>query len=279
MTKEKVTPVKKVSTEAKIDTSKRFAKLHAAVQNLKKNHKTLYIVLYALVIAAWTYGVMMLVQLVAAWVLIGVMGKENAVEWVSSSTGQTIYTAVVYVICLVITVAVPAYIFKNKDKLRNVLGVTGLPTWTDLLLAPIFYIASTLVGMLLLFAFGAIFPMINLEQAQEVGYENIASSVDLVLAAIALVVVAPVAEELIFRGWMYGKLRTKMIAVPALLLTSFVFGLVHGQWNVAIIVFAMSAGQCLQREITGTIWSGLFVHMIRNGLAFYMLFVAPGFLG
>ena len=93
------------------------------------------------------------------------------------------------------------------------------------------------------------------------------------MAFISLVVIAPIAEEIIFRGWLYGKLRARLSLIPAVLLTSILFGAVHGQWNVGVNVFVMSIVMCLQREITGTVYSGIILHMLKNGIAFYLLYI------
>ena len=96
------------------------------------------------------------------------------------------------------------------------------------------------------------------------------------VAFVALVILAPVTEELIFRGFLYGKLRSRLSAIPAIILVSVLFGVLHGQWNVGIIVGLMSVFMCLAREITGTIYAGILLHMIRNGVAFYVLYVMGG---
>lgn len=57
------------------------------------------------------------------------------------------------------------------------------------------------------------------------------------------------------------------------LLTSLLFGIVHLQWNVGVTVFALSVVLCAMREITGTTYAGILTHMIKNGVAFYMLFI------
>lgn len=48
-----------------------------------------------------------------------------------------------------------------------------------------------------------------------------------VSALLALVLVAPVAEELLFRGWLLQDLKVRYGATPALLWSSLLFGLVH----------------------------------------------------
>ena len=167
-------------------------------------------------------------------------------------------------------------ILKNKpypvkiDRIR--MGLFGLPTWTDIGLAPIGYIASILIaaGLTLLFK---LFPWFDSGQAQELGYTAYMQGWERGVAFIALVVIAPIAEELVFRGFLYGKLRIKIPKWLAILITSLIFGLIHLQWNVGLTVFAMSLVTCTMREITGTIYAGMLVHMINNGVAFFLVYV------
>ena len=98
------------------------------------------------------------------------------------------------------------------------------------------------------------------------------------MAFIALVVVAPAAEELIFRGVIYGEMR-KVNPYLATIIVSLMFGIAHGQLNVGITAFAMSLVMCFMREkLTGTVWSTIILHMIKNAVAFYFLFIAPEIL-
>ena len=64
-----------------------------------------------------------------------------------------------------------------------------------------------------------------------------------------------------------------MGAVAAVLITSLVFGVMHFQWNVGVNVFALSVVLCVMREVTGTIYAGILLHMLKNGVAFYLLYV------
>jgi hypothetical protein len=187
---------------------------------------------------------------------------------------QAVFSAVTYVVAVIITIFVPWSIIKYKTT-RDELGIRGLPTWTDLLLAPIGFLVFMFVASILLALCQKILPGINWTEAQEVGFSNLISQSDYVLTFIMLVIVAPVAEEIIFRGWLYGKLRARIPAAPAILLVSVLFGIVHGQWNVGVTVFVMSIAMCSIRELTGTIWGGLLIHIIKNGIAFYLLYVNP----
>ena len=98
---------------------------------------------------------------------------------------------------------------------------------------------------------------------------------------LTLVVMAPIAEEIIFRGWLYGKMRNALLhkipevwgMVISTFIVSLMFGIVHLQWNVGVNVFALSVVLCALREITGTIYAGILTHMIKNGVAFFLLYV------
>jgi len=146
---------------------------------------------------------------------------------------------------------------------------------TVTLLAPAGFIIYLLCSGVVMYAVTQWVPGFNATQQQDVGFSNLAKQYELLLAFVALVIIAPVAEETLFRGYLYGKLRKSVPIWVAMLVTSALFGALHGQWNVGIDVFVLSLVMCTLREITGSIWAGILVHMIKNGLAFFILFIYP----
>jgi membrane protease YdiL (CAAX protease family) len=87
----------------------------------------------------------------------------------------------------------------------------------------------------------------------------------------------------LFRGYLYGKLRKITPIWVAIVMTSLTFGVAHLwtggdgplQWAVMIDTFVLSLVMCVMREHTGAIWITILMHMAKNGLAFYLLFVNP----
>lgn len=277
--KEQKTTKKKQSVEEKSKTSTEEKKSVKTLKSrfdmrAKENHKMTVGALlgWAFLMALWVGVVLIGVQYALAY-LISAMHLQ-----VSEIVLQTIFSALVYVVALLVIIFVPWKLLKMKTT-REELGMRDLPTWTDILLAPIAFIVFLIASGFIMAVMQAIMPSIDWTQEQDVGFNNIISNLDFVLTFLSLVVIAPIAEEIIFRGWLYGKMRRKMSAVPAILIVSLLFGLVHGQWNVGVVVFTMSIAMCLIRELTGTIWGGILVHMIKNGLAFYALYVNPGLFG
>lgn len=90
-----------------------------------------------------------------------------------------------------------------------------------------------------------------------------------ILAVVLIAGVAPIAEELFFRGFLYGGLRRKMPIAAAALLAGLLFGAVHAPTGVTTVVplALLGAGLCLLYEKTGSLWPCVIAHAINNGLA------------
>ena len=67
----------------------------------------------------------------------------------------------------------------------------------------------------------------NVSQKQELGVPNNAYGGDLWLLFVMLVILPPIAEEILFRGFIYSSLRPKMNKIVAALITSLLFALPH----------------------------------------------------
>ena len=66
--------------------------------------------------------------------------------------------------------------------------------------------------------------------------------------ALMTCLVAPVAEEFFFRGFLFRTLHEKISAVPAVLVTGLCFGLVHlpsGDWIGTIVLSLFGMGLCV----------------------------------
>ena len=232
------------------------------------------------------------VILMIVWVFVSVVASQFAIGFLmlsilgSNTFEQPVWTAVYsllsYGVAMLLIIFVPPAAAKKfhflkgraseKVTTREELGLSGTPTWTDIGLSPVAFIASTLLAALFEYLF-TVFPWFNISEVQDVGFNIYMAPGERVIAFLVLVVLAPIVEEIIFRGWLYGKMRERLSAPWAIVLVSLLFGLVHFQWNVGVNVFALSVVLCVLREITGTVYAGILTHMIKNGVAFYVLYV------
>jgi uncharacterized protein len=102
----------------------------------------------------------------------------------------------------------------------------------------------------------------------ELGVNN-PSVVIAVTAVLMIVLLAPVAEELFFRGFVFAGLRTRWSLWPAAITSGLIFGLVHAPTGITTVVplAALGLALCWLYDRTGSLWPCVIAHMINNGLA------------
>lgn len=223
---------------------------------------------------AWVFTAFIASQLIVVAVLYVLNWFHISLSSVvSDSVFQTLVSAVIYAVTIAIVIGVPLTVKRYQTTLAQ-LGLTRLPTWADIGLSPLAYIVYALIVAVVVAVVSQI-PGFPADQAQDVGFKTFGTRLDNLLAFATLVVIAPIAEETLFRGYLYGKLKGYVPTVIAALVTSLLFGIVHLQWNVGIDVFVLSLILCGLRSLTGSIWAGVLVHMIKNGVAYYVLFISP----
>lgn len=157
----------------------------------------------------------------------------------------------------------------------SVIGLGRRPSGSDVLKAAIgfavFYAILIAVGIIIT----NLSPDIN-NQKQDLGFKDLSTSTDHALAFIALVIVPPLGEETLIRGYLYSGLRRAWRFWPAVLVTSLLFGAAHLEfgsgnplvWAAAIDTFLLSIVLCFLRERTGAIYAGILIHMLNNFIAF-----------
>jgi membrane protease YdiL (CAAX protease family) len=88
------------------------------------------------------------------------------------------------------------------------------------------------------------------------------------LALVALVLVPPIFEETIFRGFIFPALSKKMGIIWGAILSSVIFGIAHGQPNLFVYTTILGLLLCFMYRRTGSIIPGIMLHMLNNLLAF-----------
>jgi membrane protease YdiL (CAAX protease family) len=83
------------------------------------------------------------------------------------------------------------------------------------------------------------------------------------------VVAAPLTEELIFRGCLYGILRQIGGKFVAIAVSSLLFALIHGHAPSLAGLMILSVGLSLLYEKTGSLWAPILLHAAFNGLSIY----------
>ena len=122
---------------------------------------------------------------------------------------------------------------------------------------------------------------IDTEQQQELGFDKTVAGPELIFVFLSLVILPPLIEEILVRGFLFTGLKNKLTLPLAMLVTSIVFAAAHLQWGgdapllwtAAIDTFILSMVLVYVRWRSGSLWPGIGIHFMKNGIAFLALFI------
>ena len=104
------------------------------------------------------------------------------------------------------------------------------------------------------------------------GLEDADSNVLLgVATGLLLIAVAPVAEEIFFRGFLYQAFRNSFGVWPGALLSGVFFGVIHLEFFKVVQLAILGVILALLFEKTRSLWPPIILHAINNTLAFIYL--------
>lgn len=90
-----------------------------------------------------------------------------------------------------------------------------------------------------------------------------------------IVAVAPITEELFFRGFMFAGMRRRLPFAAAAAISAALWGLFHytgaGTWGVVLQLAVFGIALSWLYERTGSIWPPIAIHAFNNALAFAIL--------
>jgi len=180
-----------------------------------------------------------------------------------------------------LAVGMVMFILSHRKMSLASIGLGRKPKWPDLLRGIIGFAAFYALLIVATIILNILFP--NLDKGtQDVGFNNLNGTTANLIAFVALVILPPLGEEPLVRGYLYSGLRSRLKFIPALVITSILFGAAHLQtgagsellWAAAANTFILSAVLVYLREKSGALYAGMLVHMLNNAIAFGVHFHA-----
>ena len=108
---------------------------------------------------------------------------------------------------------------------------------------------------------------------EELGYGE--SGLADVAIGFFIIAVAPITEELFFRGFMFAGMRRRLPFAAAAAISAGLWGLFHytgaGTWGVVLQLAAFGIALSWLYERTGSVWPPIAIHAFNNALAFAIL--------
>jgi membrane protease YdiL (CAAX protease family) len=89
--------------------------------------------------------------------------------------------------------------------------------------------------------------------------------------------IVPIAEEIFFRGLLYSWLRQTLSIWPAILISSALFGVLHGEISIAAATFLMGIILAWIYEKSTSLWPAIIIHIINNSIKLLLLYLLVAF--
>lgn len=100
----------------------------------------------------------------------------------------------------------------------------------------------------------------------------------IILAVFTVVIVAPLAEEIIFRGLLHRLASSMWGAVPAALISALVFGIVHGEPWFLFGLVGVGFLLAFIYEATGSVTACWVAHAVHNSISLWAMLNTEGSL-
>lgn len=117
-------------------------------------------------------------------------------------------------------------------------------------------------------------PEMQAQQPVE-GFRNSTDPLAKGLLVVAAVIVAPLVEETVFRGFIYGVLKRYTDGFFAALCSSLLFAVVHLHIGSMFPLAALALVFCLAYELTGSLAVPMVMHGVFNGTSIVMMILNP----
>lgn len=90
---------------------------------------------------------------------------------------------------------------------------------------------------------------------------------------LTLCIAAPLVEEVVFRGMMYGRLKEYMEEIAAAIVSAVIFGIYHGNLTQGVYALLLGVLLCLVKEKCGSMAAPVLLHMSCNTAALVMMYL------
>lgn len=205
--------------------------------------------------SGWLFFIMTMAYVITPYLLlIGNIGDEITVSntlWISE--GIIMIPALLFVAC-------------SKERLRDVAAIHKIR------------IPTIFLAVLYIILLGPLVTLCNMVTMLFV--DNTATEILSLVSEISIGrmfffvgLLAPVCEEIVFRGILYTGFRKNGSPMQAILWTAVLFGLFHMNLNQMVYAAVLGVALGLLREATGNIWSGIICHISLNSYSVFMYYL------
>ena len=192
-------------------------------------------------------------------------GSTEYIEWMTSVQNYVYELVMKYSMILTLISGILAlvtfFVIMKARKKRPLadIGLTRINPWLALEL----FALGAALNVFVTFAMSIIpFPVEWVNSYVE--SSSMLADANVVISIIVTVISAPIVEEITFRGFMYNQLKGGMPMFAAMLISSWVFGMVHGDLIWFMYAFLLGIVLTYIGEKCGALTAPIIVHMAFN---------------
>jgi uncharacterized protein len=206
---------------------------------------------------------------VLAWVLVTYLGLGAAQYSLVPRHADIVYSPTAMLLTIATYIAIGAGVYwaaRRTGDARRALGLVAPDSWPRALgLALATVVAALAVSALLE-------PVLHAAREQGLTPQDarppgLQSLIGAVLACIAIVLVGPFVEEMLFRGLLTAGFRRRLGPIRTALLTAALFAIAHALPRGLPALFLLGLALALVYEKCGSTIPGVMIHCLYNGIA------------
>ena len=215
-------------------------------------------------------GIQVVVSFVSGIVLSVILMLENGIDtvneaqYIESFTAKlTEYTTFITLISNILVLAIMWLFFKIRK--RKLFGEIQLNKCSVKSIA-----AAGLFGIGFGIVLDALISIIPFSESMQNSFTDSYSALsagNAVISFISVAIIAPIVEEVFFRGLIYTRLKSGMNKIAAALISSLLFGVMHGEIIWMLIGFMSGLALVWIFEKTKSLLGCIVVHMANNTLS------------
>ena len=224
----------------------------------------------------WVSWLIIITFLIAWWLLtiVGTLALWFALYWAGLSDGLAFsISSLVIAIILIPLVLLYIYVDGSLDRIKEMLKFGSLKRVLILILA--IPIVVTIIDLILNMIYAVVWIGIFGEPSTntDLGTDWESSSIDIAFLFLSVVIVTPIAEELLFRGYILDSIKRMHGDWPAIIGSALLFALVH--FNLFGMVPIIMAGVIYGwlRIKTGSLLPSIACHMMWNLMALSLTYL------
>ena len=224
----------------------------------------------------WVSWLIIITFLIAWWLLtiVGTLALWFALYWAGLSDGLAFsISSLVIAIILIPLVLLYIYVDGSLDRIKEMLKFGSVKRVLILILA--IPIVVTIIDLILNMIYAVVWIGIFGEPSTntDLGTDWESSSIDIAFLFLSFAIVTPIAEELLFRGYILDSIKRMHGDWPAIIGSALLFALVH--FNLFGMVPIIMAGVIYGwlRIKTGSLLPSIACHMMWNLMALVLTYL------